>query len=88
MTYAIPMQPKGFRRLRRLVWKTRCFLEYRRRLNGTLLSGYSNDPWGWSNLWQLAEASAYDQEDTNDPHGWAWDSPAVAVQNELEYWTE
>lgn len=79
------MQPRAFRKLRRAVWTLRCFLEYRRRVNGTIPSYES---WPCAILWQLAQASANNEADSNDRHGWAWDSPAEAVQNELECWTE
>lgn len=83
----IPMQPKRFRRLRRAVWTFRCFLEYRSRLNSDAwLQGA--EPWAWSKLWQLAEASAQNQADANDRDGYAWGSPDDAVEAELDCWTE
>lgn len=85
---ATPAQPRGLRRLRRAVWTLRCFLEYRRRLNGDLLCGFAYEAWPWATIWQLAEASAANQADSNDHQGFAWDSPAEAVQGELECWSE
>ena len=85
---SIPMQPKGFPRLRRRVWTLRAFLEYRRRLNGNLWRGFSNDPWRWSMIWQLAESSAQNEADSNDRDGYRWDTPAEAVASELECWSE
>ena len=87
MTYSIPMQPKGFPRLRRLIWTIRCTIEFRRRLNGEVMYR-GPEPWLWSFCWQMAEASAESEADSNDAYGWAWSTPTEAVQNELECWTE
>lgn len=87
MTTDIPMQPKGFVRLRRLLWTFRALLEYRSRLNSDAwLSG--SEPWSLAQLWQLAEASAQNQADANDRDGYAWDDPDDAVVAELDCWTE
>ena len=79
--YAIPMQPRRFRRLRRLVWTIRCFFEYRRRLNKG-----AAEKWPVALLWQTAVTSAANEADSNDAHGWAWGSPADAAQAELDCW--
>jgi len=84
---AIPMQPARFRRIRRAIWTLRCFLEYRSRLNAEAwLQGA--EPWPWSSIWQLTQATAQNEADSNDRDGYAWDTPADAVTAELECWTE
>ncbi len=85
--YVIPMQPKGFRRLRRLIWTFRAFLEFRSRLNGDSLLN-SAEPWPLATLWSMAEAAAQNEADSNDRDGYRWDTPAEAVQGELECWDE
>lgn len=85
---SIPMQPRHFRRIRRAIWTLRCFMEYRRRLNGNLFRGFSNDPWKWSSIWQIVQGTVQSEADSNDLDGWAWSTPAEAVDCELECWTE
>jgi hypothetical protein len=87
MNYAIPLQPRGFRRRLRLVWTIRCAIEFRRRLNGEVM--YRGlDPWEWGMCWRMAQACAESESEWCDRDGWAWDAPAEAVQHELECWTE
>lgn len=84
---SIPMQPRFFRGLRRAIWRWRCANEYRRRLNDAAFL-QRVEPWPEPMIQQLADATAQNQAESNDPHGWAWDSPAQAVDDELSCWTE
>lgn len=87
MPYTIPMQPKGFRRTRRLIWTFRAFLEFRSRLNGDAwMTGV--EPWPLTIIWTMAQAAAQNEADSNDRDGYRWDTPAEAVQGELECWDE
>lgn len=86
-TTPIAMQPRHFRRIRRVIWTLRCFMEYRSILNAEAwLKGA--EPWPWSVIWKLTKATAQNESDLNDPEGYAWDTPSGAVNEELACWSE